>query len=973
MTTIKISEQDTLLRAINHARPDDIIEISEGEYTLDSFILDKNITIQGVGEKLSTILISNVKVDSAKCIFKKLSLRHLDNNNGVLIAEKESSVAIENCYLYSTGTKNIASIVISDNSKLFFKDSELLSILEKCISFKVNNSTVTVTDSQFNNIVSTVIEADGKSNIIIDKSKFNFLNPCKALVFIGSSVNVEIKSTSFTHVPESSLGSITLTRSIIFSESASLYIDSCHFFNFRGLGSIPFIKGESSSKVVVINSLFKGFHNINCILVQGSYLNINKSKFVDLNSQAVSSYSSSSLTVKDSYFSDNKESIYIFNQKENAIINDNKFENNNLDISEISSLVTHNRNIHIGSTNAIKLDNSIFSSIKTNVKIQDCTFENTKKYAIDAKSNTAVSVKDCSFDQTQNKVFKVHKKAKIYIDNYIYKPSLTILDKYFTELNKLTGLKSVKTEIENIAKFAIAQHALESQGKSKSQVSLHLVFTGNPGTGKTTVARLIGKIYKEIGLLPSSKVIEVERADLVGRYIGHTAIKTKKVIEKAMGGVLFIDEAYTLAKEGKDFGQEAIDTILKAMEDNRGKFAVIVAGYTKPMETFLSSNPGLASRFDRKIEFDDFTPDELMAIFDLGCIEKELQVDPKAKNGVQEIIDFQYANRDENFGNARDIRSLVDRLYESASSQVFETGISNTLTITKPDVENVMKKISYVSSDVNQSNRAIKLLEGKRELESLIGIKNVNSEITKLTNFINIQEQRKIANLPTQNLSLHLIFTGSPGTGKTTVARIISKIYYGLGLLDTFKVVEVDRADLVASHVGQTAPKTLSKIKEAMNGVLFIDEAYTLAKDGNDFGQESIDTLLKQMEDNRSRLAVIVAGYTEPMQSFINSNPGLSSRFTRTINFEDYNSTELFEIFKSLCKKNEYKLSDAAEDKVIDVFKIAYNGRSDTFGNGRLVRKYFEKTLEKHAARYAAGETSSLQVLSIEDMPDEID
>ena len=191
------------------------------------------------------------------------------------------------------------------------------------------------------------------------------------------------------------------------------------------------------------------------------------------------------------------------------------------------------------------------------------------------------------------------------------------------ELDALIGLQSIKHDVKEIIAYAKVQKMREENGLKTAPVSLHLVFTGNPGTGKTTVARIMAKLYRQIGVLSKGQLVEVDRSGLVAGYVGQTALKTQQKIEEAMGGVLFIDEAYALAKEGNDFGQEAIDTILKAMEDNRKDFIVIVAGYTKPMETFIESNPGLKSRFNKYIEFADYTMEELTAIFQTFCDKYE--------------------------------------------------------------------------------------------------------------------------------------------------------------------------------------------------------------------------------------------------------------------------------------------------------------------------------------------------------------
>lgn len=239
------------------------------------------------------------------------------------------------------------------------------------------------------------------------------------------------------------------------------------------------------------------------------------------------------------------------------------------------------------------------------------------------------------------------------------------------------------------------------------------------------------------------------------------------------------------------------------------------------------------------------------------------------------------------------------------------------------------------------------------ELEDLIGLDNVKQEVKSLANFVKLQKQRQEKGMKTPKMSYHLVFTGSPGTGKTTVARIVARIYKDLGILKTGHTVETDRSGLVAEYVGQTATKTNAIVDSALNGVLFIDEAYALVPENasNDYGQEAISTLLKRMEDDRDKLVVIIAGYTNEMKRFIDSNPGLQSRFNRYINFPDYTSKELVRIFHMYMKKNQYTISDEADDILKEKLEYAVEHKDRNFGNARYVRNVFEKSIQMQANR----------------------
>ena len=298
--------------------------------------------------------------------------------------------------------------------------------------------------------------------------------------------------------------------------------------------------------------------------------------------------------------------------------------------------------------------------------------------------------------------------------------------------------------------------------------------------------------------------------------------------------------------------------------------------------------------------------------------------------------------------------------------------------LTSKPAPNTPAPITEIAQEPNEPKDSVvitEVMEGDpyKELDELIGLESVKEEVHTIANFAKIQQQRKAQGLKVPKMSFHLVFTGSPGTGKTTVARIVARIYKDLGILKSGHTVETDRSGLVAEYVGQTATKTNAVIDSALNGVLFIDEAYALVPEDarSDYGQEAISTLLKRMEDDRDKLVVIIAGYPNEMKRFIDSNPGLQSRFTRYINFPDYTEQELFDIFKLYLNKNQYTITDDAAQLLKENLDYVVAHKTKNFGNARYVRNIFERAVEQQANRLSAKRNISddeLSVLTKEDI-----
>ncbi len=553
------------------------------------------------------------------------------------------------------------------------------------------------------------------------------------------------------------------------------------------------------------------------------------------------------------------------------------------------------------------------------------------------------------------------KKTAIQVEvNETEKKEATLKD-VVANLDKLIGLNSIKTKIkEHISYLEFIKLRKQKGFEDSEEIGLHSVFTGNPGTGKTTVVKLLGKIYNKMGLLSKGHVHEVDRADLVGEYIGQTAPRTKEAIKEAKGGILFIDEAYSLKRSNddpKDFGKEVIEVIIKEMSDGDGDIAIMVAGYPKEMDLFISSNPGMKSRFKYYFNFEDYTPEELMDIADFASVKRSVKLESDSKTLVKKLIVEAYRNRNRTFGNARYAYSLIDEgkmnmgLRLMKGNNISKLTNEELSTIKIEDIEKIIATKQKIKVDIAIDEQLLK--ETLKELNSLVGLRKIKADVNELVKLV--RYYRETGKDVLNRFSLHTVFTGNPGTGKTTVARIMGKLYKSLGLLERGHVIETGKEGLIAGYIGQTAIKTKDKIGEAMGGVLFIDEAYALTSGGkNSYGGEAIEVLLKNMEDNRGQFAVIVAGYPDNMDQFLKTNPGLMSRFDRTLHFKDYSVDTLLSIAKFMFGEEKLSLDYEAEKYLLDYLKIIYKARDKYFGNAREIRKIIEQTIKKQNLRMAS-------------------
>ena len=531
----------------------------------------------------------------------------------------------------------------------------------------------------------------------------------------------------------------------------------------------------------------------------------------------------------------------------------------------------------------------------------------------------------------------------------------------YDKLNKLIGLDIVKKQIESIiALDVVEKERRKRKGKDYQPCSMNMIFGGNPGSAKTTVAKLFAGIAKEKGILKSGVFIERGGMDLDGLDCV-TAIR--KAFLAAKGGVLFIDEAYSMVCD------TAVTVLIQEMENSRDDVIVILAGYNERMRDFMKINEGLKSRISHWIDFPDYTADELTDIFKLMINERGFRATDEAIKEAHYI--FEKVRNIDNFGNGRYVRNLIDRASQNQAVRLLSDG-KDAGALKKDELFRITKNdISMLEEGMKKERKPG---TAKKELDNMIGLASVKEIIHKAIAHYKLNKFCIDKGIAREKISLHMVFTGNPGTAKTSVARLFAEIMKDEKVLSTGTFVEVGRADLVGDHVGSTAPLVKRKFKEAQGGVLFIDEAYSLCDSHeNSFGDEAINTLVQEMENHRDDVIVIFAGYTDPMHQFLDRNPGMLSRIAFQVEFEDYSTDELCDITKLMVSKKQMAITDEAMNKLRKNFDIVRE-ESD-YGNGRFVRKTLEEAemnLAERILQFKESEITTELITTIEecDIPD---
>lgn len=541
------------------------------------------------------------------------------------------------------------------------------------------------------------------------------------------------------------------------------------------------------------------------------------------------------------------------------------------------------------------------------------------------------------------------------------------------KLQSLIGLESVKAQVrqmKNRMKFYSS-----GGGRAERVSGNHMCFIGSPGTGKTTVARIMTRILYDFGYIRENKCVEIDGNYLKSAYVGDTTKRTQAILDYAAGGVLFIDEAYLLLDGNKAgaVGAEALGALLKGIEDHASEIVVIFAGYEDAMNRLLASNEGFDSRIKYKIYFEDFSLDELMAIF-------KYDMEHYSKNGVYKLDpeavallrkSFEDERSGPSFGNARIVRNALDMILDIHADHYMNGLIAQNkrFLLTKEDVA------SYVSVREHQLNE---------DMRNYIARQNVDGEVIS---FAELKSRTKngssdpdknlaeMAGLPTlkneiqkmkaqfsfyngnmgKNEGYHMCFMGAPGTGKSTVAGIMTGYLYKMGIIRRNEYLDINGDFLRGMYLGHTGKRTEAIVKYCRGMVLFLDEAYLLQQDdqGDKFGQEAIGVLIDAMEKHRKEFVVIVAGYDREMKAFLAANSGMQSRISMTFHFESYSPHELAQMMNRLARKDGFTVE---RDVWVPLQRFLQEQRENPyFGNGRYVRSFWQELKQAHIVRYSAG------------------
>ncbi|QKG20723.1 AAA family ATPase [Actinomadura verrucosospora] len=543
----------------------------------------------------------------------------------------------------------------------------------------------------------------------------------------------------------------------------------------------------------------------------------------------------------------------------------------------------------------------------------------------------------------------------------------------YAELAACAGIAPVKREVDALVAEAKAARLRREAGMALAARPRHLVFTGNPGTGKTKVARILGRIYAGLGVLSSGHTVEVERADLLGEYATESVLRVRRAVEQALGGVLVVRDAHAFAAASVDAarGREALDVLLTTVQAHADDLVVVLTGPQAELNGLLKSQPGLAALFPRTVHFPDLTDDELVEVFAGKAADGGFALAPGVLDKVRALA--QAAPRDNGFGNARIMINLLDRAVAMQGRRVLADGIvDETESLDVILLEDVPDALARGGGDVSSDPLG--------EIGRLIGLKEIKRQVDALVAEARAEQMRRDAGVPLTVPTRHMVFMGNPGTAKTTIARLVAAVYARLGLLSSGHLVEVTRADLVAEFIGQTAPRVRAAVERALGGVLFIDEAYALTSAGGgdqrDFGHEAIAELLRLMEEHRADLVVIVAGYDAEMERFLRSNPGLESRFPQILRFPDYSDDELVTIFELMAATAGLALDPGVPGALRRL--VAAQPRGSSFGNARLVRNLLDAAVARQAQRITAAhdadpdavDPAEVRLLRPEDLPE---